>query len=348
VLPDEVGACSVADGAGLLQVNEARKKTHDAIEAYMVNELSHDMIRDKLWSLIRKEYGEAWVSEVYDDVLIYELGGKLYRLSYSMDGEEPKLGSDPEKVDRVVEYRPATTTANSQGSTGDTEMTKAQMVDALIANKASGFDEKDKTTLLAFSDEKVKTLHANAEKATKAPEKKEGEGDGKKPVEEPAQGAAADPPTQTGAGQSGVTRSPEGTVADDAIKKMENNMAKKPQTVDEFLASAPAPIRRMVANSMRVEQQTRARLINTIVANAGESFTEEDLKANGADGEPKYSTELLERLAGMATKGSAAQAGGQSYAGAGFPSQEEFEVNAAGDDDGLDLPSTAPTVNEEA
>lgn len=343
ILPDEVGAFSVADGGGLLQTNEALKKTQEAIGAFVLNEVSHDQLRDKLWSMVRKEHGEAWISEVYEDYIIYELGGKLYRQPYSMEGDEPKLGSDSEKVERHVEYRPATAIANSQGSTEDTEMTKAQMVDALIANKASGFTEKDKTALLARSEESVKVLHANTEKATKAPEQtpkpddKKGEGEGQ-------EGKRT---TQTKEGEQGDDAS---KVANEAIKRMEANNAKKATSVEEYLKDAPPAVKRIIANSLRTEKAARQRLISTIVANAGEDFTEAELTSNKADGEPVFDTETLEKLAKLSTRNAGAEDFSQNYAGAGFPSQEDFSANAAGigDDDGLDLPSTRPTVNEDA
>lgn len=322
VLPDQVGACSVADGAGLLQVNESNrdrlKKTWKAIEDYVLNEKSHEQLRDELWAKVRKEYGDSWVTEVYDDYLIYELGGKLYRLSYTVGDDGPVLGDSPEKVERVVEYRTAATVNSSGSVNGEGVVDKKKVVDGLIANKASGWAETDRKTLMGMPDESLKKIVANVEAAEKAAEKPEGEKTGDEK-----------PPEKTG---------DEKPAEKDGDKAGEKPTANKSMSAAEFWAAAPPEIKNLISNAKKTEERERQRLISTITANG--NVPEDRLK--------EYDTEVLRDMAALARPPAGDrdwERDALNYSGMGFPSDPLTANTALGEDDGLDLPSTRPTIN---
>ncbi len=95
ILPDQKGACSIADGAGLCR-----------------NGMSYDDIRQKLAALItpKGKMGEAvsaykWVRDVYDSEFVYQDGADYYRQSYRKNKDGVELLGDAEKVVEVKEYR---------------------------------------------------------------------------------------------------------------------------------------------------------------------------------------------------------------------------------------------------
>jgi hypothetical protein len=101
ILTDEVGACSVADGAGLL-VNAAANGS---------DELSLDDIRSQIGCLMREEetrpagcddYG--WVCDVYKKYAIYESGGDFWKVGYKTGKNGVSLDGVPEKVRKVTSY----------------------------------------------------------------------------------------------------------------------------------------------------------------------------------------------------------------------------------------------------
>lgn len=91
ILPDQVGACSIKDGCGVL-----------------INEMSHeqlaDMLRDKLSAKFTQDEPSVYVAQVFDEDFIYEQGGKLYRLSYTKSDEDVEVGKKPVHVMRKVSF----------------------------------------------------------------------------------------------------------------------------------------------------------------------------------------------------------------------------------------------------
>ena len=174
LLPDKIGACSIADGAGLLQVNEHAEaaglnltplfaRTIDELRRMVGNAMSHGNTYSNLQTALRERMGaktDAWVAEVYDSFFIYELNGKLYRLSYTANDTVVAISEgEPEEVIRVTEYRTATGDFVGNALHPKREnngMNKKEMVDGLIANDATQFGEADRDTLMAL-DEAVLT-----------------------------------------------------------------------------------------------------------------------------------------------------------------------------------------------
>lgn len=94
ILMDDVGACSVAKGAGLLQ-NKA-------------GDLSYGDIRDQARALLMANpaIGYAYITDVYPGYLVYESGGdKYYKIGYSVKDSKVKLSTtEPELVRKVTSY----------------------------------------------------------------------------------------------------------------------------------------------------------------------------------------------------------------------------------------------------
>jgi hypothetical protein len=313
ILPGLKGACSVADGAGLGVTNEAAK-AREIVREFVLNEQSHDQIRTTLQSEVRRVYGDAWVMDVYSDNLIYELGNRTYRLSYSVSGETVTLGTDPVKVDRVVEYRPAPT-ANETGAQDGDDMDKAKIVSGLIANAKTGYVEADRAGLMQLPETTLKTLAANADKAAKEPEPKP-DGEGKK-VEKGAEKTG-----EEGEGGNNPAVTAPGTGAAKGAEPTGN--AQGGQFV-QIPKDKWDSIERMVSNARRIEDRERHHLISTITANAAGIYTEDELKG--------MELPALEKLARMATANAQAADPTASlfdYSGAGFPS---FSANEGGESD---------------
>ena len=139
LLPDLKGACSIEDGAGLLQINE----------------MSHDTIRMQLASSMRETHGdELWVMDVFSEYFIFEMGGKFFRLSYKLSEDDTlEVSGETEEVRRETVYKTVkgeflNNSTHSVLRTGETAMKKTELVDSLIANEATQWEKSDRKFLL--------------------------------------------------------------------------------------------------------------------------------------------------------------------------------------------------------
>lgn len=271
ILPDQIGACSIADGAGLLQLNAAAAGFEGA-EVMQVarrivgNAMSHSNLNQAISMALgkrvpemRKGLGEdsfkvgPWVVDVYDGFFIYEMDGKLYRLHYTNGKAGVEITGDADEVARVTEYRTADTgkfVGNRNPKTKPTKqrtMKKEEIVNSLISNTATPWVEEDRETLMAMEDAVLDKLVpapapvANAEPATAAPVANA----------EPAPAAA---------------------------------------TTADYIAAAPPEIRAVLQNGLAAHQAEQAKLIDQITGNAANTFTKEFL-----------ATKPLDELRGIAT-----------------------------------------------
>lgn len=123
LLPDRIGACSIADGAGLFQLNESNIPYLQQLVEHLSrrgnvvnNELSHNAVFQALASIVRKSNGDSWdgwIEDVFDSFFVYSMGGKLYRLSYLQSDSTVTVVGQPEEVAKVTEYK--TTTGKTIG-----------------------------------------------------------------------------------------------------------------------------------------------------------------------------------------------------------------------------------------
>jgi hypothetical protein len=192
VLPDQVGACSLRDGCGVM-VNTWT--SHTILEESMAlivncqdiptvdfstNAMSYGEIEDAVRQEFRKahpvsynEHGSmdgdyAYCVAVFDDSFIYEDGTGYHRQSYSIDANGiVTLGNDSKQVNKVVEYVEATTNLG-----GDPMKLSPQdrqtVINGLVANCDCWKGEGDAALLATMSDDKLLQLKAAAEKERQA------------------------------------------------------------------------------------------------------------------------------------------------------------------------------------
>jgi hypothetical protein len=275
LLPDDVGACSIAAGAGFFRVNQRSEKcpvSKSFVKTYapildavgldfskvLDNELSYGTVRDALSSQMNESAQEGkWVfiEEVYPDFFIYEIDSTLYKQTYTKTADVVEIGSAPAvEVQRVVEYRSMASGAfvgNIHGK--ELNMNKEQMIAALIANKNCVFGEDDKDMLTNMTEDALKKLDEQVQNAGGTEET-----------------AAADEQEAEDKGDAAET--PAETPADAPV-------ANKAQTVKEYIAAAPAPLQEVLQNGLNSYQADHQRFIDAILANERNTYTKEELEA---------------------------------------------------------------------
>jgi hypothetical protein len=296
LLPDKIGACSIAKGAGFLR-NEtvttgiAPKEMIKRLTSFFgltENEMSQSNISDQLRKALQDRFAPKpsdktskdakdavpvppmgyyiWIADVYSNFVIFEKDNKLFRLGYTTSDNGITLdGADPVEVKRVTEYRTAKGAfVGNSGQPGET-MNKKQMVDAIISNASSGWKETDRERLMAFDDPQV-SLHYNAF--------------GRPPVAPgaPAAPAPAAPQQQAPSASAtiavtGPITHPPGSAAPAAAPTANS----APVTLESWLGSAPPEVAGIVRNLLGNEATERVTLIEKIVKNEALGFTKDAL-----------------------------------------------------------------------
>mgnify|MGYP007071579546 CR=1 FL=1 len=182
ILPDQVGACSCKDGCGL----GANKKDEDMKVEEMVKSLSTkgfsinvignqseqgyqekmQMVYSKLRTLeTDKKY--CYLEEMYDDSLVYSQSGegssKMYKQTYKIESGKIEFVGEPIEVHKKVEYVVNSGLTRTEFSINnknkeDKKMPKnecpkcLEKINAVIANKQSGFVEADREWLETLSE----------------------------------------------------------------------------------------------------------------------------------------------------------------------------------------------------
>lgn len=253
ILPDQVGACSIKDGCGVL-VNQKGEE----INFHLVdNEMSHSEVYETLSKELKKKFTQdepsAWISDVYDNYIVYWQGDDLYKISYSKSNGEVTLGTEsPVKVMRETTF----VVANKETP----KMANDKLVSELITN-CSCWEEADRETLNKFDDTKLQKM------IDAAKESKEAKVIANQALEgfEDSEGGLHAFNQKTGKWEHAKKDPP--------VENKEKDT--KPMTDEEWLASAPAGIRAVVQNAMAAETKRRNSLYERIVANEA---TDEDKK----------------------------------------------------------------------
>jgi len=276
LLPDKVGACSIADGAGFLR-NEVHKDVS-------LNESSFGNISSTLGELLRARFSTAsksgeisgpWVQDVYSNFFIFSKDGKLWRLGYTTDddGGVSLDKGEPTEVKRVTEYRSVAGAfvGNQNKQETKTVMTEAEqkkaLVDALIGN--AGWVEEDRATLQALP---LKSLEK---------------------IKLPAKETIVPLPAATTTGTTAIpAAAPVGNTSQPTTAPKEPPV---PITAEEYIQNAPKALRDVLTNSMALHNEEKQRLVDIITANKNNSFSKEDL-----NNRPLGELKSLARLAGGA------------------------------------------------
>lgn len=264
VLPDEVGACSLRDGCGVL-VNSAKEP--------ITNALSFQQIQHELQEALGERFSQgdayACVTDVYDDFFIYQQGGDLYKLSYAKSDAGVSVTGDPIEVERVVTFVPEPESGESSSS-GEMEMArnaaeKKAVVDSLIANSCGCWTEADREVLNQFKDERLDALVANSVKSKQ---------------QEQINNAVKT------AVEAGVIVINEGKIEPkpaETVPAPVANAAAGPAKLEEWMKTAPPEAVRIVQNGLAAEQREKDSLIEQITANGANTFSKEALQAMGLD-----------------------------------------------------------------
>lgn len=211
ILPDQIGACSCADGCGLgannknkdMKVNinklleEVSEETLLAINkaGYVLSRIIDNsdqgynelmsMVYDKLRSLDEEKIYN-YLEECYDDYLIYSKNGnnnrKMYKQTYKIESGKIEFVGEPIEVHKKVEYVVNSgwvrNKANINNKKEDKKMAKnecpkcLEKINAVIANKESGFVETDREWLEVLSETALdKTITPKVKEVEKVVEK---------------------------------------------------------------------------------------------------------------------------------------------------------------------------------
>jgi len=286
ILPDEIGACSIEDGAGFLRLNKAGDKLtfvlkdstlkdrmwlkenkdlvhrviNKHIREFLKNEMSDSDRRQLLQSLLNDKFPDEdfglWIDDIFsdDDFFIYENDGKLFKQEFEEDDGEVSFKGIPEAVKKIVNFEPIL-------NRKDVKMNKKKTIDALISNEKTLWSEDNREWLLTQD----KDILANM-----VPVENDDDDDANSDSQS-ASAAAAEKAKKAEA-------SAESQAAGGAGEAAPETTANKEVTVDEYIDQAPKAIQDMLRNGMASHKADKKRLINIITANDANSFTDEILE----------------------------------------------------------------------
>ena len=266
ILPDEVGACSLRDGCGLL-INHRGPSMHmirvvNAETAEMIepapyvdtDQRSLDDIREGLAIQLKGDrFGtpdeERYIVEVFADSFIYYKDGKLWQVKYAVkEGIVTILDGAAREVQMFKQYVPVPAEPNVGqivNEEKEIDMAKKELVDFMIAN-CDCWAEADRETLNALSDEKLTALNAHVvqhldliKNQVKEDEEEEDEED---------------------------------------MKKEKKPVANERKTVKEWWDEAPPELKQVVNRAQDWENDQKKKAVDAITANERNTLTAEQLQ----------------------------------------------------------------------
>lgn len=264
ILPDQKGACAIADGAGLLR---------NSAEGYV------DLQKALEAALSAEERDFDGVSGIFPNCCVYNNGGHLYKQDYRRsDSGKVSLKGNPHEVN--LEFRPV---SNTQG---DRVMNKKQLVAALIANAALGFEDKDAKWLSGMSEAYLNKMLPKEEEVVDNSEEEttEEEAEETETTENAADPADAEETSEgdkeygnKGSGKGGKgKKKPMAKNAAQAQHRQQDAEPKK-LTLNDYLETMPPEVRAVVTNALATEAAEKKKLIATITVNKANVFKPEAL-----------------------------------------------------------------------
>lgn len=156
------------------------KRLFSGLAAKKDDGMSDQDVRRALDQALRPQPGYMGVDAVYtaDKKVVYMVmtgeNIKSYRRGFSMENGEASLNGDPEEVRPVTKFEPVTAEASTDCGCGgkaphaasakdEENMTKQEMVKALIEHSGTPFGSEDEKVLMQFSEATLKGLTAAAE-----------------------------------------------------------------------------------------------------------------------------------------------------------------------------------------
>lgn len=257
-------------------------------KAPTVLELSHSAIRDAIRSKFSPAFGggidrDVYIVEVFDKYAIYESANKTNKQAYSIDANDAvELIGNPVEVVKEVKYSPVvkgnTGLQEKENKEGGPNMDRKEKVEALIANGSWGKDNREFLVELEDAQfETVEKLSLN--------QKGEEEGDKKEKKEDKEVVTLesllkvkpeADESEATKLARNAYNKSIAGEEGSDEGKDEKDE---KPQTVEEFIANAPAGMRDTLSRSVKRDKSIKEKLVKSLTDNKRNEFSKEDLEA---------------------------------------------------------------------
>lgn len=209
--------------------------------ANKVGELSDADIRMAIASALKAEDSERWydIIAVFNKEFVYSSSwdGSLDQRSYKISSNgSVALGSEKVRVRPETTFVPVTVKEDSR-------MNKKEVIDALITNSATQFEESDRVALEAMSEDMLDKVNKSAAKEV-------------------------------------TKEAPKETTANTVVQPIVEPTANaKVATVEEFLASAPVEMRSVLTEGIRMQKARKDQLVTDIVANKRNAFSDVELRA---------------------------------------------------------------------
>lgn len=294
VLPGDIGACSIADGAGMPRLNQA--------ESIKLNELSHDELRTAISEKINPPMEAKpvevaipyrWIRDVYEDhVILQAEGGKMYKQSYSKDEDDNiVLDGDMEEVVEKKEYVPVANEHNAPSKANSKEGGRTESTGSDSEEESEGESksvqtntQKEKDTM--DRDRMISALMNNAQWKDSAEFLKGLSDENLKKIHD----LSVNEETETQKEEPKTEDTPEVETEETEVEEPKTNA--KPVTVDEYIASAPAEMQGTLRRAVARDRQIKSKLVSELKANSRCKFSEQDL--NGME------LEQLQKLATLA------------------------------------------------
>lgn len=253
LLPDQIGACSIQDGAGFLRNKKECKALLTALSVI----------------------GILDPKAVFPNFVIYEKEGKTLRHGFASNKDgEVKLDETAVEVEVQTEYistNKKTIDNKTPNKVNIMEPEILKLVDAIVGN--TKWSDQDRNTLGSLP---VAKLTALAEVKTAAPSftaKLVKNDEGEDSCEMVAPKA---PDTKKVDNKADADKKAADEKA--AAEKLAANK-KASQTVDEYIAAAPEGLRDVLGNGLSMLNASKVKLVASIIANDQNAFSEEDLNS---------------------------------------------------------------------
>lgn len=243
ILPDSIGACSIADGAGLMR--NSRKEMELILNSFGINrDAAHDKVRLLLRNAASAELGESFdfIENVFDTTFVYKTNEGLWQRNYSLQGGKAVLEGFPIRVEKKVTYV-ALANNKEQGKKKmeNTIKTKRAIVDELTPLGVR--KEEDKEFLEGLGEEQLTKNMQTAKTAVVTP---------------------SIPPTE---------EKKEEIVEE--VKQVDNTEQVKAPS--DYLKALPAEIREVLNEALSTQAEQKAKLVESIVANKKNILSKEQL-----------------------------------------------------------------------
>lgn len=325
VLPDQVGACSVEDGAGFYRNQEGetvRVPPHwSQWMAFHFNELGQNDIRRQLEKAIFQKGEYRYVEDVIGDTFIWSSSSGLYRQDFKVVKDVVSVIGAPTSVVRKISYEPITNAAiankilkrdgkwyvysedgkkklggpyTTEGEAkkrlGQIERFKKKATKNLKSERNKTMD-KDKETLVnnLISAKTLQWEEDDREYLENLDEDRLKEMQPKnKDSTNPAKIAKEEVATST---KTDVATSTKTDVSTQNVQEQGTTVV-KPLSEKDYMAQMPEGIRNRMQRLERMEQAEQDRLIEVIKKNPKNTFAEEWLKIQDV--------EMLQNLANIA------------------------------------------------